>query len=337
MPLNQDPAFWAAVGAGLTSGNTVGGQVGGLAQALAQYQTLQQGKIKEAQDKSIATDAKNKTLAYLKTAAPEYAAAVEAGALTANDALSMHIKAAEPKRSFQTLPNGDYGFVDERSGKFQTLGNAAKPINPMDNLKEVGGRLVGATSDGKIGTVYDPGPDPQDAAKEKAQGFSQELDTMKAYRQENPVQTYQVVHNAYQKARSSAPLKTAAGDMSLIYSFMKMNDPTSVVREGEFATAQNSGGVSDTVINAYNKALSGQMLNDDQRKMFLEAADKQYQNSVQNLEDANKQYSGLAKEYNVPTERFLLNPEKFPPLTVGGPPVDVQIGGQKATIEKMGD
>jgi hypothetical protein len=36
---------------------------------------------------------------------------------------------------------------------------------------------------------------------------------------------------------------------------MKMLDPTSVVREGEFATAQNAASIPIKIVNMYNKAL----------------------------------------------------------------------------------
>ena len=35
----------------------------------------------------------------------------------------------------------------------------------------------------------------------------------------------------------------AAGDMALIFSYMKMLDPNSTVREGEYATAQDAGSI----------------------------------------------------------------------------------------------
>jgi hypothetical protein len=65
---------------------------------------------------------------------------------------------------------------------------------------------------------------------------------------------------------------------------MKMLDPGSVVREGEFATAQNAAGVPDRVMNLYNRILSGERLNKDQREAFkgqaaglMTAAQKQEQ------------------------------------------------------------
>jgi hypothetical protein len=65
---------------------------------------------------------------------------------------------------------------------------------------------------------------------------------------------------------------SAAGDISFIFQYMKMLDPGSVVREGEFATAQNAASVPDQIRNRYNRILSGERLNPDQRREFLQSA-----------------------------------------------------------------
>ena len=46
---------------------------------------------------------------------------------------------------------------------------------------------------------------------------------------------------------------TAAGDLSLIFKYMKMLDPGSTVREGEFANAENAKGIEDSLRALYNK------------------------------------------------------------------------------------
>lgn len=82
--------------------------------------------------------------------------------------------------------------------------------------------------------------------------------------------------------RVNASQDNAVGDLSLIFGYMKMLDPGSVVREGEFANAQNAAGVPERVLNMYNRVLSGERLNKSQRESFkgqagqlMEAAGKQ--------------------------------------------------------------
>lgn len=50
---------------------------------------------------------------------------------------------------------------------------------------------------------------------------------------------------------------TEAGDLALIFNFMKVLDPDSTVREGEAASVQNAAGVPDAVLTLYNRLLKG--------------------------------------------------------------------------------
>lgn len=80
------------------------------------------------------------------------------------------------------------------------------------------------------------------------------------------------VESAYR--RIEAVDDSAAGDLAMIFNFMKMLDPGSVVRESEFATAQNSAGVPDRIRNTYNRALEGTRLAPDQRVDFKAQAEQ---------------------------------------------------------------
>lgn len=64
----------------------------------------------------------------------------------------------------------------------------------------------------------------------------------------------------------------AFGDMALVFNFMKMLDPGSTVREGEFASATNTAGIDDKVLNWYNNALKGSRLNETQRAALRKQA-----------------------------------------------------------------
>jgi hypothetical protein len=73
------------------------------------------------------------------------------------------------------------------------------------------------------------------------------------------------VANSFKRIQDSAKNPSPSGDLSLIFNFMKVLDPGSTVREGEFATAQNAGSVDDRVIGLYNRIASGERLSADQR------------------------------------------------------------------------
>ena len=86
-----------------------------------------------------------------------------------------------------------------------------------------------------------------------------------------------------------------ASDISLVFNFMKMNDPGSTVREGEYATAQNATGVPGQIRNAYNRALTGQGLNDDMRADFVATARQLYDAQADSWAATYDHYQGLAQ------------------------------------------
>lgn len=113
------------------------------------------------------------------------------------------------------------------------------------------------------------------------------------------------VRDAFAKVNAAALDPNAASDIALIFAYMKMLDPTSVVREGEFATAQNAGGIPDRVVNMYNRAINGTRLNDQQRRNFLGEAKKVYQAQTQSLDQTRKTYGDLADRYGLDTRNIV--------------------------------
>lgn len=82
-----------------------------------------------------------------------------------------------------------------------------------------------------------------------------------------------------------------SAQIAIVYSYMKSLDPTSTVREGEYATAQNSAGVDTKIRNAYNKTLTGAFLSDSQIDNFVSSA-------VSLAKEADKQLSNRATEFD---------------------------------------
>ena len=98
---------------------------------------------------------------------------------------------------------------------------------------------------------------------------------------------------------------SAAGDLSLIFNYMKMLDPGSVVREGEFATAQNAAGVPQRIINLYNQARTGERLSEDQRQNFTEQARKIYKKAKGSFEQSVSPYLDLARQSDISKDELL--------------------------------
>ena len=114
--------------------------------------------------------------------------------------------------------------------------------------------------------------------------------------------------------------ETAGKDIGIIFSYMKMLDPGSVVREGEYATAQNSGGIPESLRNAYNKAIDGTRLTQGQRLDFAKTAENIYGTR-------REQYNSLATKYRDLAQRQGTDPDVVARRYVNDKP-DAQPGRQ---------
>ncbi len=117
------------------------------------------------------------------------------------------------------------------------------------------------------------------------------------------------MRDAFQRVASASKNPDAAGDLSLIFAYMKILDPNSVVREAEFANAQNAAGVPDQVRNLYNRALSGERLNPNQRQQFTQQAQKLYGNAQRNQQQVMSQYSTRAQQFGLDPSYVISNLE----------------------------
>ena len=121
-------------------------------------------------------------------------------------------------------------------------------------------------------------------------------------------------------AVASTAEPSGANDLALIFGYMKTIDPTSVVREGEFANAENTGGIPQRIWNIYNKVKDGVRLTATQRENFLQSATLQVRPYLINQERLEGNYRDLATNYKLnpslvvqtklPTEGSYLKPIK---------------------------
>tara|TARA_R110002073_G_scaffold194307_1_gene353391 strand:- start:2304 stop:3455 length:1152 start_codon:yes stop_codon:yes gene_type:complete len=102
--------------------------------------------------------------------------------------------------------------------------------------------------------------------------FGAEADLRKEWKKfETPYDEIEIKH---QKLVSSLKRQTGVGDMSAIFVYMKMLDPGSVVRESEFAQAQQTSGAVESLIVKMNQIAAGDKLSPDQRSEFLALAEE---------------------------------------------------------------
>lgn len=114
-----------------------------------------------------------------------------------------------------------------------------------------------------------------------------------------------IINASYDRVKDSlGGDSSAAGDLKGIYSYMKMLDDGSTVREGEFATAENARGVSEAIRGQYNKLLKGERLSPDQRKDFLKQARDIYNSQIKAQKGVNKQFEKIAKEQGMKPQQI---------------------------------
>lgn len=92
-------------------------------------------------------------------------------------------------------------------------------------------------------------------------------------RQQPITKDYSTIKQSIGTLETAKTTPSAAGDIAMVFSYMKILDPNSTVREGEFATAENAAGIPDQIRNQWNKILiNGERLGDEQRQDFYSTA-----------------------------------------------------------------
>jgi hypothetical protein len=119
--------------------------------------------------------------------------------------------------------------------------------------------------------------------------------------------SWKEINDAYPKILAAAQDPSPAGDISLLYGFMKLNDPTSTVRESEYATAENAAGVPDRIRQQYNKALNGEKLTNNMRADFIKRAGQLYASQYKNQTKLTQQYEALAGRNKVNPKNVIID------------------------------
>ena len=165
-----------------------------------------------------------------------------------------------------------------------------------------------------------------------------EAQLRKEFESRGEVKDFRKARTQFNALRETAlnPKATAQDDIAVIFQFMKTLDPTSTVREGEFATAQNATGVPDAVRNAFNKAQNGERLNPQQRKQMAQTAYRSYQQFREAYNSAAGEFRSYASDYGVNPDRVARTytpdkPAQRPAIGVGQ---STQVGGFKVTRVK---
>lgn len=96
-----------------------------------------------------------------------------------------------------------------------------------------------------------------------------------------------------------------AGDLALIFNYMKVLDPGSTVREGEFATAAKAGSFGTQIASLVSQIETGELLTQSQRADFADRATRLYQGAENQFRLLADQYGSYASARGLPVERVI--------------------------------
>lgn len=169
---------------------------------------------------------------------------------------------------------------------------------------------------------------PEDAAAARQQlaagakpGFS---DVGQLRKEIQALPSYKNVSQAlpiYRSMIATAPNKTRASDLNLVYGLGKIFDPGSVVREGEMVLVQDTASLPDQLVGAINRLNGGQALQEDTRNAILAEARTRMDAYLQAWDGDASQYRGIAERNGLDLADVIPDigevPE-FKPLGAGG-------------------
>ena len=121
------------------------------------------------------------------------------------------------------------------------------------------------------------------------------------------IKDFSLQSQAMGRIMASASNPSAAGDLALIFNYMKVLDPGSTVREGEFANAQNAGSIPARIQAMYNNIMKGERLTEGQRSDFVSRASGLYNSAEEGFKRIYDQFSGIADRRGIPIEDALVD------------------------------
>ena len=152
--------------------------------------------------------------------------------------------------------------------------------------------------------------------EKKEKRFSNESLLRKEVRGSKIIKDFDDVRTAFGKVKSAAENPSAAGDLALVFNYMKILDPGSVVREGEFKSAADATSwlqksedsdisIPKPVAQAIRKFKDGTLLNANQREDFFKTARNIAAVQFKPAKELIGEYKSIAKMENLRVENVI--------------------------------
>lgn len=183
---------------------------------------------------------------------------------------------------------GNHVWNDLSSGPAFAPTQEPPPVEIDDPTSPTGRRLVPRAQ-----ALNQPGPSqqsPQASANTLRDEFNKQTEQVRT------------VASMYRNGVKGAASASGAGDMNLIYSFMKALDPGSSVKEGEYAQGENLTGAYGKFWQSYNKAKDGEKLLPEVRADILGQLKNIYTSHLPSYAATKQRYSDIATRQRVKPE-----------------------------------
>lgn len=214
-------------------------------------------------------------------------------------------------------------------------GKAGKSPEEIAEIRAKTGKLEAETLKilKEISTLGDKG----DLTTDKKVDLEQKLADKYFSRTKN----FQEVNTTFNNLMASAEQKNGPGDLALITTFMKMLDPGSVVRETEFANAQDTAGLWNRLKNMAAKWKEGDLLQPEDRLKFTNLARaylegyKKEDTKVRDQIDKTINAYGLNRDIVLPAEEKLPEKQAATPAPAAGQTAPAQDYTQMSSTDIM--
>ncbi len=185
---------------------------------------------------------------------------------------------------FQTMPDGTVRQIAAGGEKIRApiqvdIGTHIEFRDPLDP-----NRVIARVAKAKDGSGKD---------------FGNALALRKEFNGEGIYKGYQEVKNAWSQINTGLNSKSPAGDLAAATKFMKLLDPTSVVRESELLMAMQASGALDRLYNYAQMRVAGTKLTPTQREDFRRLSDEFYQTSLNQYNEKFNEYRDIALRNNL--------------------------------------
>lgn len=224
------------------------------------------------------------------------------------------------------------------------------PIMPQQPLQQPQGALPPAQRDASITSLYGdkdeipPADNFQDNMKNSSPRVSPKIqlklqeneamarspqvifDKENKLRDEfnNLTKDFRTVNDAYNKIQSTS--NTGAGDMSMLYQYVKLLDPGSVVRESEFASAAAAGSYGERLQGAVKSIRDGGRLAPSLRQIFLDEATNIYVGQKQQFDQTFGRYKDISEREGLKTDNVIYDYSKAASIPKAAAPIEFKKG-----------